>query len=160
MPSKYIKKIMAKLQNQASKSNEQCCCKNSYFSFNILQKKVTGDSKDDNENEGGETLFCRSLIPRLNQLPKQTKALFRFQVEQPNFQAEMSVQPQNATVCSYIGFNGLTQVLLTLFYSKIPSHLTILSCRVLFHLPLNHHPRLGKNRQHMDTLAESYLSKK
>ena len=69
-----------------------------------LQKK---DSKDDNEDEGEESLFCRSLIQRMKQLPKQAKALFRLQVEQLMFQAEMNVQPQNATLCSYPGFNGL-----------------------------------------------------
>ena len=58
-----------------------------------LQKNPTGDLKNEAEDEGEESLFCRSLIPKMKQLPKQAKALFRFQVEQLMFKAEMNLQP-------------------------------------------------------------------
>ena len=57
-----------------------------------LQRRTTRNSKGIPEDDGEESLFCRSLIPRMKQLPKQAKAMFRLQVEQLLFHAEINHQ--------------------------------------------------------------------
>ena len=56
-------------------------------------KKANHDSHRSITYESEEALFCRSLVSRMTSLPKQSKALFRFQVEQALFQAEVNHQP-------------------------------------------------------------------
>ena len=71
-----------------------------------LQRRTTRNSKDMPEDDGEESLFCRSLIPRMKQLPKQAKAMFRLQVEQLLFHAEINHQQQKATITGFPGMNG------------------------------------------------------
>ena len=71
-----------------------------------LQRRTTRNSKDMPEDDGEESLFCRSLIPRMKQLPKQAKAMFRLQVEQLLFHAEINHQQQKATITGFPGLNG------------------------------------------------------
>ena len=120
----------------------------------IIRKITSGDSKNEAEEEGEKRLFCRSLIPRMKQLPKQAKAFFRLQVEQLMFKAEMNLQPQNATVCSYPGFNGLPFIPSTPqnFLQQgafSPQFTQLQSYGESFHMPLNLHHRMGKKKQHM-----------
>ena len=49
-----------------------------------LREHTALKDKEDDE----ESLFCRSLIPRLKRLPNRTRAAIRQQIEQEFFQAE------------------------------------------------------------------------
>lgn len=58
-------------------------------------KQIGAKRKQTEEQEDEDSLFCRSLVPRLKRLPPQSRTFVRLQIEQLLYQTEFTgVQPQ------------------------------------------------------------------
>ena len=52
--------------------------------------KEIGAKRKQTEDEDEDSLFCRSLVPRLKRLPSQSRAFIRLQIEQLLYQTEFT----------------------------------------------------------------------
>ena len=53
-------------------------------------KQIGAKRKQTEEPEEENSLFCRSLVPRLKRLPSQSRAFVRLQIEQLLYQTEFT----------------------------------------------------------------------